>query len=99
MADDLDGIGLESLLSVALRTRRNEIIVRQPSRREAWADEAGEHLTAAALDDLSARLAGLLKLARLPAGAAAIIMIPPGPERLTAIAGPCAPGWRRISSR
>jgi hypothetical protein len=86
-SQDLEGIGLGSLLSVAQRTRPEQILVRSAARRELWSGEPGEDLTAALLDERASRLASLLSLSRLPARASALIMAAPGAEQTIAVIG------------
>jgi hypothetical protein len=82
---DYEGIGLESLLAVAVRTRVGQVLLRPPARRELWAGDAGAPLDAAAVTLRAARLGALLHLSRLPEGSAALIMAAPGDEQLVAI--------------
>ncbi len=81
---DIQGIGLEALLSVALKTRPNELFCREPARREAWAGASQAQLTHAEVDDQVRRLAALVSLSRLPEGSHAVIMMPMGPEQVIA---------------
>ncbi len=81
---DIEGIGLEALLSVALKARPDELFCRAPARREAWAGLSQAQLTHAQIDEQVRRLAALVSLSRLPEGSHAMIMIPMGPEQVIA---------------
>ena len=81
---DIEGIGLEALLSVALKTRPDELFCREPARREAWAGASKAQLTHAEIDDQVRRLAALVSLSRLPEGSHSVIMAPMGPEQVIA---------------
>jgi hypothetical protein len=91
---DLDGIGLEALLLVALRARPHATVLREPARRESWSDAAGDTLSATVLDERVNRVAGLLSLSRLPERAQAMILAPHGSEQLIAIMAALRAGLR-----
>ena len=82
---DIQGIGLEALLSVALKTRADDLFCREPARRETWAGASKAQLTHAQVDDQIRRLAALLSLSRLPEGSQVMIMTPMGPEQVIAM--------------
>lgn len=90
----VEGISLRSLVDVAMRTRAENTLMRAPARRQWWAGDDGQDLTIRALDRDGRRLAQLLGMSRLPAGAQAFILAPLGPEAVTAMLGAIQAGYR-----
>ncbi|MCU0885141.1 MAG: AMP-binding protein [Beijerinckiaceae bacterium] len=82
---DLDGIGLEALVSVAVATRPDHEVLREPARRDIWSGVAGASLSHSGLDQRARRLASLLAMSRLPERSKALILAPMGSEQLIAI--------------
>ncbi len=85
LQQDIEGIGLEALLSVAIRTRPDDLFCRAPARREAWAGDSKAQLTHAEVEDQVRRLAALVSLSRLPERSHAMMMMPLGPELVIAM--------------
>jgi len=82
---DLEGIGLEALVSVAIATQPDHDFLREPARRDIWSGVAGLPLSFAGLDQRARRLASLLGMSRLPERSKALILAPMGSEQLIAI--------------
>jgi hypothetical protein len=93
---DLDGIGLDALVAVAVRTRPDQLFLREPARRAQWAGSAGQDLTFSQLDQRATRLAGLLSLSRLPERSHALILAPMGSDLLLAMIGALRAGLRPV---
>jgi acyl-CoA synthetase (AMP-forming)/AMP-acid ligase II len=93
-AADMDGLGLEAFVAVGLRSRPNQLLVREPARRELWSGHPGGNLTFADIDQRSRRLACLLSLSRLPERSQALIFTPHGTEQLIAMLGAIRAGLR-----
>jgi hypothetical protein len=93
---ELDGIGLDALVAVAVRTRPGDLFLREPARRAQWAGSSGLDLTFAEIDQRATRLAGLLSLARLPERSHALILAPMGSDMLLAMVGALRAGLRPV---
>jgi hypothetical protein len=85
ITQDFSGIGLDALISVALRTRGADLFLREPARKEAWTGLPPANLTYADLDGRAGRLAALLALSRLPERSQALILAPLGAEAVIAM--------------
>lgn len=92
--DNLDGISLEALVNVALRTRAEQVFMRAPARRAHWTGDEARDLTARSLDRDADRLAGLFALSRLPARSQALIYCPLGPEAVISVLAARRAGYR-----
>jgi hypothetical protein len=93
---ELEGIGLDALVAAALRTRPDQLFLREPARSLDWSGSKGEDLTCAILDSRANALAALFSLSRLPPGSSALIMAPLGSEQLTSILGAIRAGFRPV---
>lgn len=91
---NVDGISLQSLVDVAVRTRPDQVFMRAPARRERWAGEEGRDITVREFEQQACRLGALLAMSRLPARARALIMAPLGPEAVTAMLAALHAGYR-----
>ncbi|MCO4054583.1 MAG: AMP-binding protein [Bosea sp.] len=91
---DLEGIGLDSLVAMAVRRRPGDIFLREPLRRSQWAGSDGQNLSFAEIDQRATRLAGLLSLSRLPERSQALILAPMGSDMLLAMIGALRAGLR-----
>jgi hypothetical protein len=85
ITQDVSGIGLDALVSVAVRTRGEDLFLREPARKDAWTGVLPANLTYADLDARAGRLAALLALSRLPERSQALILAPLGAEATTAM--------------
>ncbi|MGL4438946.1 MAG: AMP-binding protein [Bosea sp. (in: a-proteobacteria)] len=93
-ADHMDGLGLEAFVAVGLRSRPNQLFLREPVRKANWAGTDGENLSYADIDQRSRRLASLLSLSRLPERSQALIFVPASSEQLIAILGVLRAGMK-----
>jgi hypothetical protein len=82
---DTRGLGLDALMQVALRTRPDAVMLREPARRAAWSGAAERTWSAAEIDRQAERLRALIGLARLPAEARALILAPLGAELIASL--------------
>lgn len=93
-AAQMDGLGLEALVAVGLRSRPDQLFLREPARRSSWAGSDGQNLSFAEIDQRSRRLASLLSLSRLPERSHALIFAPAGSEQLIAMLGALRAGMK-----
>lgn len=91
---ELDGIGLDALVAVAVRVRPSHLFLREPARRALWAGLEAEPLSYAQVDQRARRLAALLRLSRLAERSHALILAPQGSEQLIAMLGALRAGLR-----
>lgn len=84
ITQDFGGIGLDALLSVAVRTRGKDLFLREPARKETWAGIPAAGFTYSDIDARASRLAALLALSRLPERSQVFIFAPLGSESLIA---------------
>jgi hypothetical protein len=82
---DTSGLGLDALMQVALRTRPDAAMLREPARKAAWSGVSEREWSAADIDRQATRLAALMALARLPEGSAAVILAPLGAELIVSL--------------
>jgi non-ribosomal peptide synthetase component E (peptide arylation enzyme) len=93
-AEDMDGLGLEAFVAVGLRSRPNQIFLREPARRQIWAGSEGQNFSFADIDQRSRRIASLLSLSRLPERSQALLFMPAGSEQLIAMLGALRAGLK-----
>lgn len=90
----MDGLGLEAFIAVGLRSRPNQLFLREPSRRATWSGTESGNLSFGDVDHRSSRLASLLSLSKLPERSQALIFTPAGSEQLIAMLGALRAGLK-----
>lgn len=91
---DVEGLGLDALISVAVATRPDDVFLCDPLLRESWSGVGNHDLSYRDIDQRARRLASLLSLSRLPERAQALIIAPAGSEQLIAMLAAMRAGLR-----
>ncbi len=82
---DTRGLGLDALMHVALRTRADAVMLREPAYRAVWSGSSERTWSAAEINRQAERLRALIALARLPGRARALILAPMGAELVVSL--------------